>query len=152
MTVELADERVGVRNNGGRVVTNDERKGKQKGEKCKKYIIKCNMDGIDWSFPTLGKPHLDALLLYFNFFLSRYVGNDVQYLCGNMFDTPVAKTVILFAIMYSGSRDVKVALVMTAVCLTFQYVMSRCVQCAPYVEKNKHSKTEKSVWVTNLDG
>ena len=110
------------------------------------------MDGIDWSIPTLGKPHLDAFLLYFTFFLSRYPGNDIQYLCGSLFDTPVAKTVILFAIMYSGSRDIKVAVIMTAVFLTFQYVLSRCAKCTPYVDKNKHSKTEKSMWVTNLDG
>ncbi len=105
-------------------------------------------DGSWLTLPTYGKPYLDALLLYFSFFLSRYPGNDVQVLCGNVFDTALAKTVILFAIMYSGSRDVRVALVMTGIFLSLHYVLSKCEGCGPYADKTKHDKVRKGMWVS----
>ena len=100
------------------------------------------------SLPLSGKPYLDAILLYFSFFLSRYPGNDIQVLCGNMFDTPLAKTLIVFVIMYSGSRDIHVAILMTLVCLGFQYYLSKCESCGPYVDKTKMKNVQKGVWIT----
>ena len=107
-----------------------------------------------FGLPPLGKIYTDPILTYFTFFLSRYPGNDLQTLCGNLFDTPVAKTIILFVIVYSSCRNWKVALLMTSIFLTLQYTMSKYNQCGPYPDKsiaNTNKKVPSSCWVSNKD-
>jgi hypothetical protein len=93
------------------------------------------------------KPWIDGLIMYNSFFLSRYVGNDIQNLCGNMFDRPLPKTLILFVVMYTGSRNVAVSIVLTILLIGVQYVMTNKEECKPYKERNYKSSINKNIWV-----
>lgn len=106
------------------------------------------MDAI--GLPPFDKKYIDAFVTYVTFFLSRYVGNDVQVLCGSLFDTPIAKTLILFAIMYSATKEARVAAVMTVFFLLAQYLLSRNKQCGPYVDKTAKSNMDTNIWAPNL--
>ena len=46
-----------------------------------------------------------AIVSYMGYFGSRYVGNDIQLLCGNILDHPVAKTFTLFLHHVSSHRQ-----------------------------------------------
>lgn len=76
-----------------------------------------------------------AIVAYMGYFASRYVGNDIQNICGNLLDTPVAKTFTLFCIMFQATDNLNLSITMTIVFLLIQYVMSITPQCGKYIEK-----------------
>ena len=76
-----------------------------------------------------------AIVSYMGYFGSRYVGNDIQLLCGNILDHPVAKTFTLFCIMFQATDNLDLAVTMTIFFLILQYVMSILPSCNKYTEK-----------------
>lgn len=110
------------------------------------------MDVLNLGLPPLSGKYADALVAYVAYFGSRYVGNDIQVLCGNIFDHPLVKTFTLFCIMYQAAKDVKIALAMTVVFLVFQFILSRTKKCAPYADKtNARIDTKPYFWPKNAD-
>jgi hypothetical protein len=94
------------------------------------------------------KRFIAAIVAYISFFGSRFVGNDIQVMCGSLFDTQLGKTVTLFAIMYQASQDVKTALYVTLFFMLFQYTLSFSTFCGPYVDKTamKNVPIHGRVW------
>ena len=94
-----------------------------------------------------------AIVTYISFFGSRFVGNDIQVMCGSLFDTPMGKTVTLFAIMFQASQDVRVALYATLFFMTLQYILSWSRFCSPYIDKTtaKNVETRGRVWASISD-
>lgn len=76
-----------------------------------------------------------GVVSYLGYFGSRYVGNDIQLLCGNILDHPVMKTFTLFCIMFQATDNFDLALMMTIGFLILQYVMSISPMCNKYVDK-----------------
>ena len=89
-----------------------------------------------------------GVVSYMGYFASRYVGNDIQLLCGNLLDHPIAKTFTLFCIMFQATDNLDLALMMTIGFLILQYVMSLSPICSKYVDKTsaKKVKTDSTVW------
>jgi hypothetical protein len=81
-----------------------------------------------------------ALVSYMGYFGSRYVGNDIQLLCGNIFDHPVVKTFTLFCIMFQATNSFDLGLTMTVVFLILQYVMSISPMCNKYIDKTSSGR------------
>ena len=81
-----------------------------------------------------------AIVSYMGYFGSRYVGNDIQLLCGNLLDHPVAKTFTLFCIMYQATDNFDLAITMTIFFLILQYVMSVLPSCNKYTEKTDNKR------------
>lgn len=117
-------------------------------------------DSIDYDMSTgfLSDPAFKkcfkALVSYMGYFGSRYVGNDIQLLCGNILDHPVVKTFTLFCVMYQATDNFDIALIMTIVFLILQYVMSITSICTKYVEKistNRHVQTYGTAWPHDKD-
>lgn len=105
------------------------------------------IDTIVSILPDNPKPWIDGLIIYNSFFLSRYVGNDIQNLCGSFFDRPLPKTLILFVVVYSGSRNVGASIVLTMILICIQWLMSNKEDCKPYKERNYKSSINKNIWV-----
>jgi hypothetical protein len=76
-----------------------------------------------------------AVISYMGYFGSRYVGNDIQLLCGNLLDHPIAKTFTLFCIMFQATDNLDLAVTMTTFFLIIQYVMSVTPSCNKYQDK-----------------
>lgn len=99
-----------------------------------------------------------AVVAYMGYFGSRYVGNDIQLLCGNILDTVIGKTFTMFCIMMQATGyNLKVATVMTFVALLVQYLASSVSECRPYRDKldgKKQVEIRNTVWVTEkgVDG
>jgi len=89
-----------------------------------------------------------AIVSYMGYFASRYVGNDIQMMCGNLLDHPIAKTFTLFCVMFQATDNFDIALIMTTAFLLAQYFMSVSPLCAPYKEKTqaKHVRTTATTW------
>lgn len=104
------------------------------------------------SDPTF-KKCFKALVSYMGYFGSRYVGNDIQLMCGNVLDHPVAKTFTLFCVMFQATDNIDLALMMTVVFLILQYIMSVAPFCGNYAEKTtaKRVKTRATVWAHDKD-
>ena len=94
-----------------------------------------------------------AVVTYISFFGSRFVGNDIQVMCGSLFDTSLGKTVTLLAIMYQATQDVRTALYATVFFMTLQYICSRLRACGPYIDKTtaKNVETRGRVWASLSD-
>jgi hypothetical protein len=97
-----------------------------------------------------GKRLTSAVVTYISFFGSRFVGNDIQVMCGSLFDTAPGKTVTLFAIMYQASQDVRTALYATIFFMALQYTLSLFRGCGPYIDKTtaKNVRTRGRVWAS----
>ena len=100
-----------------------------------------------------GRKVFKAFGSYFAFFGSRFVGNDIQLLCGNYFDHPIVKTFTLWCIMYNASDNVKIATAVTLVILLLQYILSNVDACKPYEDKLGSSQldTRNYIWPRNID-
>jgi hypothetical protein len=72
---------------------------------------------------------INAVCLYNNFVLSRYVTQDMAEICGSVFDTPGMKTFILFMFVYSASRNIQVATVMTIGIVIMNMMLARNSAC-----------------------
>jgi hypothetical protein len=72
---------------------------------------------------------------YMGYFGSRYVGNDIQVLCGNIFDHELVKTVTLFCIMFQATDNVRIALWLTFALSVIKWVMTEWPVCDRYVDK-----------------
>jgi hypothetical protein len=93
----------------------------------------------EFALPAFGsKPWVDALVTYTNFFLSRYVSQDIAMLCGSVFDTPGFKTLTLFGIMYGATRNIRLATIFTVVLLILNLFMANNKQCHPYRSLNSN--------------
>jgi len=95
-----------------------------------------------------------ALVSYMGYFASRYVGNDIQLLCGNLLDHPIMKTFTLFCIMFQATDNFDLALTMTIAFLILQYVMSTCTVCTKYVEKTAEKRNVEATgtaWAHDKD-
>lgn len=120
-------------------------------------IVLQRMTAMSWIDGQIAIPfnpqYVDAIVAYVSYFGSRFVGNDLQVLCGNVFDHPIAKTFTLFCIMYQASKSVKVATVMTTFFLFFQFILSRNRDCSPYRDKTSAQSldTRNYFWPRNLD-
>ena len=95
-----------------------------------------------------GKKVNKAIMTYMGYFGSRFVGNDIQVLCGNVLDTPLAKSFTLFCIMYQATDNLNVALSMTLVFVIIQYLMSISPSCGKYKDKttSKHVNNVGTAW------
>jgi hypothetical protein len=70
------------------------------------------------------------------YFGSRFVANDIQALCGNLFDNPLVKTFTLFCIMYQAIDNLQMSVTMTLVFLCVQYFASTLTVCSKkYIDK-----------------
>jgi hypothetical protein len=103
-------------------------------------------------FEMIDARYFDAIAAYVAYFFSRYVGNDVQLLCGSVLDTPFMKTFTLFCVLYlAGGKNVKIALTMTIVFLLFQFFLSKNQNCGPYTDKTNVNPSklniENTSWV-----
>lgn len=95
-----------------------------------------------------------GIVSYMGYFASRYVGNDIQLLCGNILDHPVMKTFTLFCIMFQATDNIDLALMMTIGFLIIQYVMSISPMCSKYADKTnvrKKTKSSSTAWVHDKD-
>lgn len=114
------------------------------------------------SLPTLALPGIldnnitykcgKAVAAYLGYFGSRYVGNDIQLLCGNVLDHPIVKTFTLFCIMFQATDNFYLGSVMTIIFLTIQYAMSNSESCRNYIDKTTMKKSEErgKPWVSTL--
>lgn len=111
------------------------------------------IDGITEFIGADGKKCMKALIAYMGYFGSRYVGNDIQVLCGNLLDHPIAKTFTLFCIMMQATDNMKLAVGMTLFFLIVQYVMSITAPCNKYVDKTSATKVNihNTVWPKNKE-
>ena len=80
--------------------------------------------------------YFKAIGSYMAFFGSRYVGNDIQLMCGNIMDHAYVKTFTLYCIMFNATSSFKIATIVTCGFLLLQYIMSISPQCSNYVDKN----------------
>lgn len=94
-----------------------------------------------------------AFVTYMGYFGSRYVGNDIQLLCGNILDHALVKSITLFCIMFQATDNIKIALSMTAFFLTVQFLLSLSPTCNKYVDKlaAKRVDSDGVVWPRNKD-
>ncbi len=94
-----------------------------------------------------------GFVTYMAYFGAKYVGNDIQVLCGNILDHAWVKTFTLFCIMYQAADDVKLALCLTVFFLIAQYSVSLSPTCNSYVDKTvaKHIERHANVWPRNPD-
>jgi hypothetical protein len=90
--------------------------------------------------PTNRHKFFKGIISYMAYFGSRFVGNDIQLLCGNVLDHPVAKTFTLFCIMYQATDSFDMAVAMTLFFLIVQYAMSISPACNKYVDKTTAKK------------
>lgn len=104
------------------------------------------------AIPTSPKVWIDGLVIYNSFFLSRYVGNDIQNMCGSFFDAAIPKSIILYIVIYAGSRNVVVSLVIGTIMLFMQWWMSRKQQCMPYKERSSKTPMVKNLWIEPATG
>jgi hypothetical protein len=110
-------------------------------------------DGVTMFIGDNGKRCLKGLIAYMGYFGSRYVGNDIQVLCGNLLDHPIAKTFTLFCIMMQATDNLKLAASMTLFFLVVQYIMSVTEPCNKYVDKLAAPKVNihQTVWAKNKE-
>ena len=103
--------------------------------------------------PPFSEKYVESFCAYLSYFGSRYISADIAVLCGASFDHPIAKTFILFCIMYQASKDVRIAAAMTVFFLGFQFVLSRTKGCVPYADKTGANKIDTSTyfWPKNGD-
>ena len=94
-----------------------------------------------------------AFATYMGYFGAKYVGNDIQVLCGNIFDHPAVKTLTLFCIMFQATDNVRIALSVTMVLLCFQYVISLAPTCGKYLDKTVAKRVDNHgvIWPSNVD-
>ena len=94
-----------------------------------------------------------AVVSYMGYFGSRYVGNDIQMLCGNILDHPIIKSFTLFCIMFQATDSINLALFMTMVFIVLQYVMSVSSICNKYVDKTtaKNVNIHATAWAQDKD-
>lgn len=90
----------------------------------------------------------NAVVAYFAFFGSRFVGNDIQVTLGGLLDTPVAKTFSLMAIMYQATQNARIALICSAVAMIAHYLVSVSPWGGPYKDKvsAKHVDIRGQFW------
>jgi len=110
---------------------------------------------MDFSAPTaifndpIAKKCTKAVISYMAYFGSKYVGNDIQVLCGNLLDHPYMKTFTLFCIMYQATDRFDLSIIMTSFFLVLQYVMSLQPICNKYIDKtspDRGVKTSARIW------
>lgn len=94
-----------------------------------------------------------AFATYMGYFGAKYVGNDIQVLCGNIFDHAIVKSFTLFCIMFQATDNLRIALGMTAFLLTCQFIISLSPVCGKYVDKTfaKNVDSDGIVWPRNVD-
>ena len=80
------------------------------------------------------KKVIKSIVTYMAYFGSRYVGNDIQLLCGNIFDRAFVKTLTLFCIMFQATDNLELAIIMTLIFLVAQYLMSLSPVCTKYID------------------
>lgn len=87
------------------------------------------------------------------YFGAKYVGNDIQVLCGNILDHAWVKSFTLFCIMFQATDNVKLALAMTCFFMTCQYLLSLSPVCDKYVDKTIAPRIDHhaTVWPSNRD-
>jgi hypothetical protein len=108
-----------------------------------------DLPGLGVNFPGLfAKEWMDAIVLYNNFFLSRYIARDISLICGSVFDQPGAKTLILFVFVYSATRNIQSATLATFVILVANYWMSSSKVCYPVAEKSESDALGMGFWAT----
>lgn len=94
-----------------------------------------------------------AVASYMGYFGSRFVGNDIQVLCGNLLDHPIAKTFTLFCIMFQSTDSLNLSIFMTVLFLILQYFMSVSPACNRYIDKTsaKNINIQAVSWPKNKD-
>ena len=90
--------------------------------------------------PQIQRKVFKAICSYMGYFGSKFVGNDIAVLCGNLLDHPIAKTFTLFCIMYQATDQFNLAVIMTLSFLILQYIMSITPACNKYVDKTTAKK------------
>lgn len=76
-----------------------------------------------------------SVMTYMAYFGSRFIGNDIQVLCGNLLDTPLMKSFSLFCILHNTIDNMNIALAMSIFFVLFQYLMSILPACNKYTDK-----------------
>jgi hypothetical protein len=101
----------------------------------------------------IGKKVIRAVITYMAYFGAKYVGNDIQVLCGNILDHALVKSFTLFCIMFQATDNLKLALLMTAFFMTCQYLLSLSPVCNKYVDKTVAPRIDHhaTVWPRNKD-
>ncbi len=91
---------------------------------------------------------IKGFVTYMGYFGAKYVGNDIQVLCGNIFDHAVVKTFTLFCIMYQATDRVHLALLMTVFFMTFQFILSMTTTCNKYIDKTTSTSVDRTavIW------
>ncbi len=94
-----------------------------------------------------------GFITYMGYFGAKYVGNDIQVLCGNIFDHAAVKTFTLFCIMYQATDRLHLSLILTTFFMTFQYVLSLTTTCSKYVDKTGARNIDRTnvIWPRNRD-
>lgn len=102
--------------------------------------------------PPWDERYVNAFNIYVVFFLGRYVSEDIKLICGSLFDHPVAKTLILFVVLFNVSKSAPISTFWTVIFLTLQWLMSRYSKCKPYIDKGPKDDLDTNIWVTNFSG
>jgi hypothetical protein len=74
---------------------------------------------------------LRCLSSYVGFFLSRFLGNDLQKRFGAYMDVPLVKMLTLFVLMWQASESVLTAVYATAIILVIHYCLDRHLPAPP---------------------
>lgn len=103
------------------------------------------MDYIEEIELFFADPHIKgstkALISYLTFFGTKYISQDIAHSCGNLFDSPPAKFITLFAIFYQATDKISKALIFATIVTVFHNYMKRSVKCKK-LEKNRYGEPE----------
>ena len=81
---------------------------------------------------------------------ARYLSNDLSILCGNMLNSSVGKTIILWCIMFQATgEDVLVASVSCLFFLLVQFQLSNTESCDTYLDMTPESSVKANRNVRN---
>lgn len=94
-----------------------------------------------------------GFVTYMGYFGAKYVGNDIQVLCGNILDHAWVKTFTLFCIMYQATDDFKLGIFLTVFFMIAQFIVSLSPNCNSYVDKTvaKRIHRRANIWPQNPD-
>ena len=84
---------------------------------------------------------MGSMSLITNFGL-QYMTQDLQYFAKEIFKHSAARKAVLFALLFSATRSIKLSLIMTLVILAFNKVAERQQKHEEFLKSSKGTQTE----------
>jgi len=75
-----------------------------------------------------------AFASYMTIFGSKYISNDLQMTCGNLFNLPIIKVLTVYCIMYNATSIHRLSIVLTISIVILQYYLTTEPTCTTYVD------------------